>query len=280
MTALVLFIFWTLAAITAGVFLSNTEFIRKRRQYYTTNLGETLLRNQLVKSLNPAEYHILNNITVPHEDGSTQIDHIVVSKKGIFIVETKHYKGWIFGKENDKYWTQTFYKSKYKFQNPIRQNYKHLLAIREIIGTLTNHAFFSSVVFTGKAEFKTLIPKNVFTSKQLIETIKESPEIINKEQMMACIGKIEHARYEMTKETDIDHQNYLTNKFGKKATIPSSTDTSINKPNDSPVKVTKTLCIKCGNKGSKKDNEYWTCDLFPKCMTGQHLLLDKTRGVN
>lgn len=279
MTALGLFVLWTLAAAIAGAFMSNIIFARKRRQDYRTNLGETLLRNQLVLSLSPNEYHILNNITVPHGNGSTQIDHIIVSKRGIFVVETKHYSGWIFGEENDKYWTQTFTRSKHQFQNPIRQNYKHLLAIREIIGTLPNNTFFSSIVFTGTAKFKTLTPKNVFTSKQLIETIKEAPEIINKEQMMACIGKIEHARYEMTKETDIDHQNYLTKKFGKKVKPTSSTDTTINKLNDSPVKVTKTPCIKCGNEGSKKDNEYWTCDLFPKCITAQHRLLDTTRGV-
>lgn len=41
--------------------------------------------------------------------GMTQIDHIYISKFGIFVVETKNYKGWIYGKTHDKEWTKNVY---------------------------------------------------------------------------------------------------------------------------------------------------------------------------
>jgi len=41
------------------------------------------------------QYTVLHNITLPTDDGTTQIDHIVVSRFGVFVVETKNMKGWI-----------------------------------------------------------------------------------------------------------------------------------------------------------------------------------------
>ena len=74
---------------------------RKYSEYY--------VRKYLLTTFPEAEYHLMNNITLPFKDGTTQIDHILVSRYGIFVIETKHYKGWIFGDENSKNWTQVLY---------------------------------------------------------------------------------------------------------------------------------------------------------------------------
>ena len=48
-----------------------------------------------------------------------------VSVFGVFVVETKNMGGWIFGSERNREWTQVFPNAeKYKFQNPLRQNYR------------------------------------------------------------------------------------------------------------------------------------------------------------
>ena len=241
----------------------------KKRKLRGENIGEASVRKLLTNYCRKNTAHLLNNVTLEYRGGTTQIDHILITLNGILVIETKHYSGWIFGEENAKYWTQTFYKSKHQFQNPLRQNYKHLLALREIIETLPNNAFFSSVVFTGKAEFKTLVPENIFTPEQLIQKIKESKDIIDTEQMMICIGKIEHARYEMTKETDIEHLNYLTKKFGDKPKrSPKQKKTKSNSSETQVVEI-KTPCVKCGNDGSKKDKNFWTCVVYPECKTAQ-----------
>ena len=52
------------------------------------------------------EYTILNDLVFRTEKGTTQIDHIVVSKYGIFTIETKNYRGEIYGDDNRKEWTQ------------------------------------------------------------------------------------------------------------------------------------------------------------------------------
>jgi hypothetical protein len=59
--------------------------------------------NLLIKFfLDKNNYHLIKNVTLPTEDGTTQIDQIIVSQYGIFVVETKNMKGWIFGSENQK----------------------------------------------------------------------------------------------------------------------------------------------------------------------------------
>lgn len=94
-------------------------------------LGEWQV-NLLIKFfLDKNQYHLIKNVTLPtfiegKEQGTTQIDHIIVSKYGIFVVETKNMKGWIFGNEKQKQWTQQIFKHKSKFQNPLHQNYKYI----------------------------------------------------------------------------------------------------------------------------------------------------------
>lgn len=86
--------------------------------------SERLVRNKIQKL--PEEYVVFNNLLFEDNEHSTQIDHIVVSPYGVFVIETKGYKGWISGGENSEYWTQTIYKSKHQFYNPIKQNAGHV----------------------------------------------------------------------------------------------------------------------------------------------------------
>jgi hypothetical protein len=67
---------------------------------------------------------------------SVQIDHVVVSNYGIFVIETKTYKGWIFGDAHKRYWTQVIYSCKTKLYNPLWQNYSHIKAIELLVRPL------------------------------------------------------------------------------------------------------------------------------------------------
>lgn len=133
--------------------------------------GERLVAARLRNGL-PDEYRILNNIYLPLPDGTTtQIDHIVVSQYGVFVVETKSYSGWIFGDANSKEWTQFIYSKKSRFQNPIRQNYKHVCALAHNLG-IDKSYFHGVVAFTGDCEFKTDMPDGVVYSRRIADYIR------------------------------------------------------------------------------------------------------------
>lgn len=74
-------------------------------------IGEKRVKNQLSK-LPHEDYVILNDIMVETERGTSQIDHVVVSPYGIFVIETKNFSGWIHGSESSEYWVQTIYRKK------------------------------------------------------------------------------------------------------------------------------------------------------------------------
>ncbi|NOZ55516.1 MAG: NERD domain-containing protein [Calditrichaeota bacterium] len=123
-------------------------------------LGELQVNIAARPLLDKRRYHLVKNVTVPSGDGTTQIDHVIVSRYGVFVVETKNMSGWIFGTERDAQWTQKFRKSSFRFQTPLRQNYKHTETIAELLG-LPRDRIKSVIVFVGGAQLKKEVPSNV-----------------------------------------------------------------------------------------------------------------------
>ncbi|WP_062306112.1 nuclease-related domain-containing protein [Alicyclobacillus sendaiensis] len=99
--------------------------------------GESIVRRRL-SSLPPSEYRVLHNLLVSREDGKrTQIDHVVVSPYGIFVIETKNYQGVIVGKDEWKEWTQVLNRrTKHRFLSPVVQNEGHIRALAQAVPEL------------------------------------------------------------------------------------------------------------------------------------------------
>ena len=123
-------------------------------------MGELFVRFMLRLRLDKTVYLPLHNVTLATLDGSTQIDHVLVSRFGIFSIETKNMQGWIFGSERQAEWTQKIYKRSFKFQNPLRQNYKHTQALESTL-QVPPDTVHSVIVFVGGSTFKTDMPANV-----------------------------------------------------------------------------------------------------------------------
>lgn len=123
--------------------------------------GEALVSVAKKIVLDGKVYQDVNNVTIAVSDGTTQIDHIIVSRYGIFVIETKNFEGWIFGSADKPQWTQSIFGNKSTFQNPLRQNYRHIKSLEEFLG-LPGHLFHSVVCFVGSTcVLKTSLPENV-----------------------------------------------------------------------------------------------------------------------
>ena len=77
--------------------------------------------------LRSSDYVDINNVTIRTRRGTTQIDHVIISRYGVFVVETKNMSGWIFGSENDPFWIKTNRGNKLKFQNPLHQKHQKVI---------------------------------------------------------------------------------------------------------------------------------------------------------
>jgi len=194
----------------AGLVIGATA---KQQLQRRQNLGEALVANTLE---NLRCLHVLiNNVTLPVENGSTQIDHILITEAGLFIIETKHYTGWIFGNPSGAKWTQQIYRVKNQFQNPLHQNFGHIKVVQALF-KLPENAFTSVVVFTGSAEFKTDLGPNTILLDQLTGFIEQHREkVLDERQMAYVVGRIEMKRFGRSNETDEYHLNHVRSKFGR-----------------------------------------------------------------
>jgi hypothetical protein len=190
-------------------------FTGKNKNKNKKNKGEAAVRELLTIYCRNSTAHLLNNVTIKHEDGTTQIDHILITQNGVLVIETKHYSGWLFAIENDRQWTQVFYRVKFRFQNPIHQNMKHVHAVQQLLSFIPKEQVQGLVVFTGDAIFKTNIPKGVININQL-EAYVDGMRFgqIPENKLQYCVGRIECHRLEITGKTDVEHQLYLENKYG------------------------------------------------------------------
>lgn len=185
------------------------------RTHVFQNRGEARLSRALEMRFVAPDYHLLNHVTLCLKDGTTQIDHVLVSRFGIFVIETKDYSGWIFAGPDDRYWTQVFYRAKFRFQNPIRQNHRHVRAVQELLDFLPANVVRSVIVFTGNAEFKTTIPDGVFTLEEFLAYLEgHAVEVMSINRVQFCVGRLETARLSITKATDIEHVQGLRRRYG------------------------------------------------------------------
>lgn len=213
------------------------------------------------------EYTILNDLVFRTEKGTTQIDHIVVSKYGIFTIETKNYRGEIYGDDNRKEWTQLIvtkvtyakkwwktytYVTKNRFYNPVKQSVGHAFRIKELLSVFPHVKIVPIVVFTGDAILKYVESNNhVVYEKNLLDVIdgyKTTYLTDNDVQAVLAILTSNNIR-----ETVSDRQHVKNLRIAARevnATINSG------------------ICPKCGGHLIKRNGKYGTfygCSNYPKC---------------
>jgi len=217
--------------------------------------GEFIVNVFAQWQLDKDTYHLMKNVTLPTENGTTQIDHIIVSPYGIFVVETKNMKGWIFGSPKQKMWTQQIYKHKNKFQNPLHQNYKHTKTLEALL-ELEESQVHSVIVFIGDSTFKTPLPDNVTYGMGYIRYIKSKTEsVLSELEKDRIIETIQNGRLKASFKTNREHVSHVKEIIAEKES--------------------KQPCPKCGSemviretkKGENKGKQFWGCSTFPKCRT-------------
>lgn len=223
-------------------------------------VGEMQVNSSLRGNLNAYDYRILSDLTLPTPDGgTTQVDHVIISRFGVFVIETKNMSGWIFGDEKQAQWTQVIYQWKNKFQNPLRQNYKHLKTLERLLGLRINQ-LHNLVVFVGTSEPRTDMPYNVvWGRRQLIRLIRSYDEtIIHEEHIAALMTRLANVRLQPGGQTSRRHKRDL--KRRKLGQMPKA-----------------ILCPRCGapmveRMNSRTGELFLGCAEFPRCRATKQLL--------
>ncbi|MFY8275402.1 nuclease-related domain-containing protein [Pseudoalteromonas sp. SSDWG2] len=165
------------------------------------NLGEWRV-NQLLKVLTKrTDVSLYKNMLFKTKNGEwTEVDHLLVTPFGVFVIESKDYKGWIFGSEYQAQWTQSLIRLKTQFMNPLRQNFKHCKAVQEYLDV--DKGIESLVVFGDRASFKTPMPANVVMLSDMTNYILSYREIVFTPEQLNMINVLLELREEATTEED------------------------------------------------------------------------------
>lgn len=181
--------------------------------------GELRTKLALEHSLDDKHYHIFNNIIIPSGSITTQIDHVIVSKYGLFVVETKNKGGWIFGSPGDDRWTQVSYRKKFHFQNPLRQNYLHTKSIAEFLG-IDHHSIYSIIIFSRTCRFRTEMPENVL-KKDYIKYVKSKKQILFSDcEVKTICDKLLDLQYNTPAFAGRHHAQLLNKLYSSNTTCP------------------------------------------------------------
>lgn len=236
--------------------------------------GEFKVNCLLDLFLDKQKYILIKNVTLPTDGGTTQIDHIVVSQFGVFVIETKNLKGWIIGSKTQKQWTQKIFKQSYQFQNPLHQNYKHTQTISASLNLPADH-IHSVIVFIGGSTFKTKMPENVTYARGCIDYIKSKTiKHFSQAQVTDIVRAIETGKLARGLKTNLQHIKHVQDIVASKSATKSVTEEP-QLSQDSLIEQTaaEPVCNRCGSAmvlrkakaGKNAGNEFWGCSNFPKC---------------
>lgn len=221
--------------------------------------GERRVNATLSRKLEEQDYTLLENLTLPTLQGTTQIDHIVLSRFGVFVIETKNMSGWIFGGENQAHWTQVLHRHKSQFQNPLRQNYLHVRVVQDLLG-IRRDQIENLVAFVGSAEPKTEMPWNVFWSRgDLYNYVASRRDVrFTAEDVRGFAQKLQNSALQASNEQRRAHVQHVKDKISHKATDLS-------------------LCPRCGEKMIQRTSRetgqtFFGCPRYPKCRGTRKML--------
>ena len=183
-----------------GVVLSRNE--KMINAEHKGEVGEENVAKGLKQLLSTEDYIVFNNLILPSCGGTTQIDHVIVSRFGIFVVETKNMQGWIL--MDDKYveWIQMVDKHRTtEFQNPLRQNFKHIKAVQKLFKIKENQ-IHNLVVFVGEATPCTEMPEDIYWKiEDLADRIQKNRTVVFSEsQFIRFSGRLGEEDVQATEE--------------------------------------------------------------------------------
>ena len=155
------------------------------------------------------EYKLIRDVTLPAGDGTTQIDHIVLSRYGVFVIETKNWSGRICGREKEPRWTQMCGRQSYRQQNPLRQNFKHTRTLTELL-ELPVDCIHSVICFVGEAKLAKSMPPNVTVRSGCVDHIRSFKEpVLTEAQVQTAVQRIEVARLARGMQTNRRHVRHV-----------------------------------------------------------------------
>ncbi len=245
-------LFWLIIAIPI---LLTIIAVGRRLFVSAGQVGENAVARRL-RWLPRDEYFIINDLLLDRGNGYTsQIDHVVVSPYGVFVIETKNIYGYIHGSDNSKLWRSSWRNRDLSFDNPILQNEAHIKALESKLGN-RQIKYIPIIAFSTNAELQvsvehtnviywTQVRKLIRMYKEPIMTIEQTKQIYD--YLVAINVTDKDARSQHSIRAQINRNNYQQRQIES---------------------VENGKCPKCGGLLVKRQGKYgafYGCYNYPSC---------------
>ena len=144
-----------IAIIWLFIYIDNIWDIRNARTVKKNILaagikGEKQTANLL--SFLPKGYTVYQDVKVPFNEKTSEIDNIVVGKKRVYIIETKNLNGDITGSVEDTYWTQSKVGRRgtqycKEFYSPVKQVGTHIYRLANYLRANGANVYVKGMVY-------------------------------------------------------------------------------------------------------------------------------------
>lgn len=181
--------------------MSFDEIIKERGSAAEYHVNSTLNKKLRAIRYHPEkkgnEYYLFDGIVLPYRNSLTEVDHLLVCRKGIFSLETKSIKGKVFGEMKSNKWYSANAIGAGKlydrgFQNPFRQNIKHIKAIKQALRRKKIEQTVFNVVLLIDADGNAWAegqwggeptPNLFLSAHELVENLKDAPNKLSQKQV-------------------------------------------------------------------------------------------------
>lgn len=205
------------------------------------------------------DYFVFNDILIRDGNYTTQIDHVIISRYGVFVIETKNIHGRVYGTDKSEYWSQylpddgfTYNGStkKFTFRNPVWQNGGHIRCLRQLVFGY-EVPVYGIVVFSTETELRINSSQPVMNMWDVVPYIRRFQDVVlSMEQMLSFRETLlEHASREES-DRELHLVNIAKNKVRRNERVASG------------------VCPLCGRKlvlRSGKYGQFWGCSGYPNC---------------
>ena len=236
-------------------------------------IGEDEVARRINHAIRKGFYgKILQNVYIPKaEGGTTEIDVLFVSIKGIFVFEVKNYAGYIFGSNNRKEWTVTLYAGKnwyggkevekHHFYNPIWQNRGHISNLNSVLKYKV--PLFSVIVFSDRSELKNVeynpgdceILHTSSVNRYLSNMYKFMADALTEEDVDRIYEKL-LPYTKVTRQEKVDHVNQI---LYQQQSMPKCPYCGSN------------LVIRTARSGPREGKKFYGCSNYPNCHYLQNI---------
>ena len=270
--------------------VTHVPYFRMRRDL--GRFGEYLTYRYLRKCEKEGAKFLFNLYIPKGEDGTTEIDVLMISSKGLFVFESKNYSGWIFGGEHQPKWYQTLPQGRGKshkedFYNPIMQNKTHIKHLKAMLGDAI--PMYSIITFSDRCTLKNVQVKSsdihVINRNEVVRVVSSIASNQADALTTAQIQELHDRLYPYTQTDDAAKAKHIEEieqmlhpepadpeVIAEPAPAPQAAPQEVPAAQPEP-EIAPLRCPRCGaelllrtaKKGSNAGNQFYGCSNFPKC---------------